>query len=122
MRRPKTWEELKEQYGGLDIQLAENCVEYALFLLTEYPNGGGARKHLATLETIRKAALELSAKLTKDFIWQREEFTLSIKHDAGMFILPLDDISKNSSQNHYQLIRKDRSNISTRCFRLRRFC
>ncbi|PKS07079.1 hypothetical protein jhhlp_005676 [Lomentospora prolificans] len=86
VRKPKTWDELKQQYGGLDLQLAENCVEYAIFLLPEVP-GDGARKLLSTLESIRKETLELAAQLTKDFIWQREEFSLTIKHGTGLIYL-----------------------------------
>lgn len=81
MRRPKTWEELKDQYGGLDMKLAENCVEYSIFVLPE--EEGSARKLLSLLETIRKAALELSTSLTKDFIWQRDGFNLVLENDNG---------------------------------------
>lgn len=81
VRRPKTWEELKDQYGGLDMKLAENCVEYSIFVLPE--EEGNARKLLSLLETIRKAALELSANLTKDFIWQRDGFNLVLENDQG---------------------------------------
>lgn len=81
VRRPKTWEELKDQYGGLDMKLAENCVEYSIFVLPE--GEGNARKLLSLLETIRKAALELSTGLTKDFIWQRDDFNLALVNDNG---------------------------------------
>ena len=82
VRQPKTWEELKDQYGGMEMKLAENYVEYALFVLPEKEEGS-ARRQLSLLETIRKTALELSAGLTKDFIWQRDEFNLSVKSDNG---------------------------------------
>lgn len=82
VKRPKTWQELKDQYGGLDMKLAENYVEYALLVLPEKEEGS-ARKQLSLLETIRKAALELAASLTKDFIWQRDEFNLSLTNDHG---------------------------------------
>ncbi|MBE3047359.1 hypothetical protein IMZ48_33555, partial [Candidatus Bathyarchaeota archaeon] len=86
VKNPKTWEELKDQYGGLDMKVAENCVEYALFVLPE-KDEGSARKQLSLLETIRKAALELSSGLTKDFIWQRDDFNLGPKNNQGRFII-----------------------------------
>lgn len=82
VKRSKTWQELKDQYGGLDMKLAENHVEYALLVLPQNEEGS-ARKQLALLETIRKTALELAASLTKDFIWQRDEFNLNLKNDHG---------------------------------------
>lgn len=82
VKRPKTWEELKDQYGGLDMKLEENCVEYALFVLPE-DDEGSSRRQLSLLETIRKAALELSGSLTRDFIWQRDDFNLTLKNDCG---------------------------------------
>lgn len=81
VKRPKTWQELKDQYGGLDMKLAENYVEYAIFVLPE--EEGSARRQLSLLETIRKAALELSSRLTRDFIWQRGDFNLCLKNDHG---------------------------------------
>lgn len=82
VKRPKTWQELKDQYGGLDMKLAENCVEYALFVLPETEEGS-SRRQLALLETMRKAALELSASLTRDFVWQRDDFNLGLVNEHG---------------------------------------
>ncbi|SPO01326.1 related to sgt1 protein [Cephalotrichum gorgonifer] len=87
IKRPKTWEEIKDQYGGLDIKLAENYVEYALFVLPENEEGSSARKQLSLLETIRKYALDLSARLTANFIWQRGEFNLSMRNEPGLMYL-----------------------------------
>ncbi|KAL2107120.1 hypothetical protein VUR80DRAFT_5682 [Thermomyces stellatus] len=86
VKRSKTWQELKDQYGGLDMKLAENYVEYALFVLPQKEEGS-ARKQLSLLETIRKAALELCSSLTKDFIWQRDEFNLTLRNDHGLMYL-----------------------------------
>jgi len=81
VRRPKTWEELKTQYGGLEKRLPECYVEYLLFLL---PPEGDVKKQASILETVRKAALDLTSRLTGDFIWHRGEFTLNVKIEHGM--------------------------------------
>ncbi|KAK5995787.1 Protein ecdysoneless-like protein [Cladobotryum mycophilum] len=67
--------------GGL---LPENCVEYLLFVLEDQFD---VRQTRQQLETIRKAALELSQKLTKDYIWQRDEFRVELKNANGLLYL-----------------------------------
>lgn len=64
-------------------QLSENTVEYMLFVVeNQQPE---ARKARTSLETIRKAAVELVQSLTKDYIWQREGFEISLKSEHGEF-------------------------------------
>lgn len=64
-------------------QLSENTVEYMLFVVENQQSE--ARKARTRLETIRKAALELVQSLTKDYIWQREGFEISLKSEHGEF-------------------------------------
>lgn len=63
--------------------LPENCVEY--FLLVIEPELQ-PRRALSSLEGVRKAAIQLSNQLTKDYIWQRDSFNLDIKSENGMRI------------------------------------
>ncbi|KFA72376.1 hypothetical protein S40288_05595 [Stachybotrys chartarum IBT 40288] len=69
---------------GFERQMAENCVEYFLFLIDGQAD---SRHHLSKLESIRKAALQLSQSLTKDYIWQRDEFQLELRSENGLTYL-----------------------------------
>lgn len=64
-------------------QLSENTVEYMLFVVENQQSE--ARKARTRLEAIRKAAVELVQSLTKDYIWQREGFEISLKSEHGEF-------------------------------------
>ena len=56
-------------------------MEYMLFVIDSQLD---PRKQLSALETVRKAALRLSEQLTKDYIWQRDAFSLESKSQDGM--------------------------------------
>ncbi|KAL6692696.1 SGT1 domain-containing protein [Trichoderma pleuroticola] len=66
-------------------QLSENTVEYMLFVVENQQSE--ARKARTRLEIIRKAAVELVQSLTKDYIWQREGFEISLKSEHGLLFL-----------------------------------
>lgn len=70
-----------EGLGGFRMTLPENCVEYMLFLVDE---GIPESHRLQNLEAIRKAAMKTVEELTKDYIWQREPFSLETKIENGM--------------------------------------
>lgn len=84
--KPKTWNQLKEQYGIQDRRLSENSVEYLLFILS---GTGDAREQASALEEIRRTALEFVKSLTEDFIWQRGEFSLALESGKGLFFPPV---------------------------------
>ena len=64
--------------------LSENTVEYMLFVIdSQQPDPRRARTRL---EAIRKAAVELAQSLTKDYIWQREAFEISLKSEHGEYL------------------------------------
>lgn len=65
---------------GFDKEITENVVEYLIFYIE--PNSD-ARKTLPRLETVRKAAIQNCQSLTKDYLWQREEFNLELKNEGG---------------------------------------
>ncbi|KND93082.1 Protein SGT1 [Tolypocladium ophioglossoides CBS 100239] len=66
---------------GFERQLSENCVEYFLFLLDEETD---ARKTLLQLEALRREAVQLAQTLTKDYIWQRDDFQLELETGQGL--------------------------------------
>lgn len=61
-------------------ELPDNHVEYFLFLLDGEDN---ARKQLLDLEKLQKAAHYLRQTLTKDYIWQRDDFELELEAQNG---------------------------------------
>ncbi|OBS19220.1 hypothetical protein FPOA_10944 [Fusarium poae] len=64
--------------------LPDNCVEYLLFFLDPQLD---ARKQLSQIENIRKSAIDLANTLTKDHIWQKDEFNLTLKNEKGLLYL-----------------------------------
>ncbi|KAF9869254.1 regulatory factor sgt1 [Colletotrichum karsti] len=66
--------------------LPENCVEYFIFLI-ESETRNDTRKQLSRLEHIRKAALQLTTRLTSDYIWQRGSLNLDIVTNQGLVYL-----------------------------------
>jgi hypothetical protein len=78
-------EEEFEETGGTEEtnfknQLPDNCVEYLLFFLDPQLD---AQKQLSQIENIRKAGIELATSLTKDYIWQKDDFNLTLKNEHG---------------------------------------
>ncbi|KAM5352122.1 hypothetical protein ACJ41O_004845 [Fusarium nematophilum] len=65
-------------------QLSDNCVEYLLFILDPQPE---AQRLLSQIESIRKSAIDLTSSLTEDHIWQKEEFSLTLKNEQGLVYL-----------------------------------
>lgn len=70
-------------FSGFERMLPENCVEYMLFIIDPNPQ---PKNTLSSLEAVRKAAVQLSNQLTKDYIWLRDGFSLEIKTEKGMFL------------------------------------
>lgn len=86
-------------------KIAENCVEYYLFLINQH---GDARLQLRELENLRVAATKLANRLTEDYIWQRDEFDLELKTGQGeclrgvipLFMFPTMWLSFNIAFRH----------------------
>jgi hypothetical protein len=74
-------EESRPTHDPQEHTLPENCVEYCLLLIDPKLEAG---KKLAQLETIRKSALQHCQSLTKDYIWQRDEFNLELRNEQGL--------------------------------------
>ncbi|KAG5931476.1 hypothetical protein E4U59_000279 [Claviceps monticola] len=64
--------------------IAENCVEYYLFIIDHQSDHVTLAK---TLETLRKAAVELCQSLSNCYIWQRDEFSVELKISHGLMFL-----------------------------------
>lgn len=71
-----------EGFSGFPKRLPEDCVEYFLMIIDAELNS--VKEHHIRLEAVRKEASKLTAKLLKDYIWQRECFGLSTKSQNGM--------------------------------------
>ena len=65
---------------GFEREVSDSSVEYLLFILDSKADGRGI---LSQLEALRKAALKLCVDVTKDYIWQRDEFNLELKNEEG---------------------------------------
>ncbi|TQN69121.1 Protein ecdysoneless-like protein [Colletotrichum shisoi] len=66
--------------------LSENCVRYCI-LLIDSNTQSDQRKHLSRLEDLRKSALELTNRLTADYIWQKGSLTLDVVTSEGLTFL-----------------------------------
>ena len=65
-----------------DKHLSENTVEYLIFNIDAKSE---AKTQLSQLEAIRQSALKLSNSLSKDYIWQKDEFNIELKNQDGKF-------------------------------------
>lgn len=67
-------------FKGFERCLPENCVEYMLFIIDSQLQ---PQQIFSRLETVRKAAVQLSSQLTSEYIWQRDAFGLEVTTDKG---------------------------------------
>lgn len=79
---PKPAEPEAGGFKGFERSLPENCVEYMLFIIDAKLQ---PQQVFSRLDTVRKAALQLSSRLTSDYIWQRDAFSVEITTDKGAF-------------------------------------
>ncbi|KAJ4164128.1 hypothetical protein LMH87_005813 [Akanthomyces muscarius] len=61
-------------------ELSENSMEYMIFILDD---AVGGIKYLSRLESISKEATRLMDSVAKNYIWQRDEFRLSVVNEQG---------------------------------------
>lgn len=73
-----------DRFQGFERILPENSVEYMLFIIEADLQ---PKKIVSHLESVRKAAVQLSNQLTKDYIWQRDGFGLEIKNEGGIQLI-----------------------------------
>lgn len=63
-----------------DARLPDNTVEYLIFNIDTKSE---AKNQLSQLEAIRQSALKLAASLSKDYLWQKDEFNVELKNKDG---------------------------------------
>ena len=73
-----------EGFNGFPKQLPEDCVEYTIYLLDENLADLERRERL---RQILRAGTSLTNELLKGFIWQRENFRLSLEREDGRSFL-----------------------------------
>lgn len=67
-------------FKGFERSLPENCVEYMLFII----DAKLQPQHVfSRLDTVRKAAVQLSSRLTSGYIWQRDAFNVEVTNEKG---------------------------------------
>lgn len=67
-------------FKGFERSLPENCVEYMLFVIDAKLQ---PQQVFSRLDAVRKAALQLSSRLTSDYVWQRDAFNVEITTEKG---------------------------------------
>lgn len=69
-----------EGFDGFPKRLPEDTVEYTLVI---GDGGASQRDVLAKLEAVKREANSLSARLLRDYIWQRDSFGLELIQTPG---------------------------------------
>ncbi|KAI7778385.1 hypothetical protein LA080_002215 [Diaporthe eres] len=68
-------------FKGFERSLPENCVEYMLFIIDAKLQ---PQQVFSRLDTVRKAAVQLSSQLTSGYIWQRDAFNVEVATEKGL--------------------------------------
>lgn len=80
MERPSVQDDATSLSTTIAPELPENSTEYMVFVGLDHTD---RKKQLPELEKVRQSAVELSNRLNRDYIWQREEFSLELKCEDG---------------------------------------
>jgi hypothetical protein len=73
-----------EGFEGFPKRLPEDTVEYTIFIIDAKLADAQIRSRL---NSILQVASELTKKLLKDYIWQRENFKLNLKREDNLWLL-----------------------------------
>ena len=73
-----------EGFDGFPKTLPEDCVEYTIYVINSKLSDVEVREKLGEVQS---TAIQLTRKLLKDFIWQREGFQLNLERDEGRSLL-----------------------------------
>lgn len=72
----------EDGFEGFPKHLPDDCVEYSLFVIDSKLK---SQKELrARLEAVRKESTKLTDSLLKDYIWQRDAFSLQFESGNGI--------------------------------------
>ena len=77
-------EQPEQGQRGFPKTLPEDCVEYSIFVLGKESKDHDVRGHL---RQVQKDALQMTRRLLKDFMWQRESFGLNLEREGGRSFL-----------------------------------
>ena len=69
-----------EGFNGFPINLPEDCVEYAIYIVDAKLLDSEVHEQLRQVQT---AGIKLTNQLLTDFIWQREGIKFELKRDNG---------------------------------------
>ena len=75
-----------EGFDGFPKHLPEDCVEYFIYVIDPNLKNSEVRSQLRQIET---SASNLTKKLLKDYIWQRQSFKLELLHENGNLVAAL---------------------------------
>ena len=87
-----------EGFDGFPKKLPEDCMEYTIYIIDSKLQDSEIHEQLRQVQT---AGTELTNKLLKDFIWQREGIQLNLKYEGGepsAFTLPATSGTNDHSQ------------------------
>jgi hypothetical protein len=73
-----------EGFDGFPKRLPEDTVEYAVYIIDAKLAEAQIRSRL---NAVLQAASDLIKKLLKDYIWQRDTFSLNLKRETGSWLL-----------------------------------
>jgi hypothetical protein len=71
-----------ENFEGFPKHLPDDSVEYTIFIVDSKLSS--QKELLARLEAVRREAQKLTSSLLKDYIWQRDGFSLQVESGKGM--------------------------------------
>ena len=63
--------------------LPDDCIEYSIFALSSSLDPSNDSETRLRLKGIQKHAAELQKTWLKDYIWQRQPFSLNVEKDNG---------------------------------------
>lgn len=69
-----------EGFDGFPKRLPDDCIEYTLYIFDSKLQDAAIRTRL---QEVQKAATELTKRLLKGYIWQRESFRLDLIRENG---------------------------------------
>ncbi|EON65098.1 hypothetical protein W97_04333 [Coniosporium apollinis CBS 100218] len=73
-----------EGFSGFPKRLPEDCVEYMIFIIDTKSSEAQIRSRL---QAVQRASSDLTKKLLKDYIWQRDAFNLDLVRGDGSWLL-----------------------------------
>ncbi|KAL9617518.1 MAG: hypothetical protein Q9160_007676 [Pyrenula sp. 1 TL-2023] len=80
-------------------RLPDDCVEYSIYLFSTGIDSRNGTESRRRLEDIQRQAALLQKRWLKDYIWQRQGFSLEIVNEDGAIIKPIHENRKFKSED-----------------------